>query len=61
MNHRNLKRDQEDTKNLCPKARKEVSKKTEDKAEHKQAIWDMYAYYGEPSASMFERYTKKNG
>lgn len=61
MNHQNLKKDQVDIKSPCPKAKKEVSKKIADKAEHKQAIWDMYAYYGEPSESMFERYTKKNG
>lgn len=60
MNHRNQGSDQEDIKNQCPKAKKEVSKKTEDKASlSKQAIWDIYAYYGEPSSDMFK--DKKDG
>lgn len=60
MNHRNREKDQEDIKNQCPKAKREVSKNQLDKESlSKQAIWDMYAYYGEPSSDMFK--DKKDG
>jgi len=60
MNHRNQERDQENIKNQCLKAKREVSKNQLDKVNlDKQAIWDMYAYYGEPSSDMFKE--KKNG
>ena len=59
MYHQNQGKDRVDIKNQCPKVKKEVSKKTADKVSlSKQAIEDMYAYYGEPSASMFNKVFK---
>lgn len=44
-----IRKDFQSRKNL-------VSKNITDKdADHKQAIWDMYAYYGEPSPYMFKK------
>lgn len=48
-------------KKECQSQRKEVTKNTISKdADHKQAIWDMYAYYGEPSATFFNHYFDKS-
>lgn len=45
-----------DIKKDFPNQKSSVLKNISDKdADHKQAIWDMYAYYGEPSPYMFKK------